>query len=221
MFEDVTLKWQRKVLILLLTSSSLMRDSKLTREELFEKEFLPHLDSLYFFALKLTGNEDSAQDLVQETFLKAFRFCDKYQEGTNAKAWLFKILKNIFINEFRKEKRQGQYVDFESVAPTISEDEEETKIPSAMVEEEASSTSLSDEVAKALASLPVEFRTIIILADVEQFTYEEIAAILDIPIGTVRSRLHRARQLLREKLLPYAIEWGYNPEEPEANSEKS
>jgi len=197
--------------IVFLSSTLMDSNLKASRDEIFEKEFLPHLNSLYYFALKLTGDEEMAQDLVQETFLRALRFYEKYEVGTNARAWLFKMMKNLFINEFRREKRQPQRVDIDSVFSGVGEEEEEQTPPSTMVVEEASSASLSDEVAKALASLPVEFRTILILADVEQFTYEEIATILDMPIGTVRSRLHRARHLLREKLLPYVVGGGYDP----------
>lgn len=177
-------------------------------DKVFEEEFLPHLDALYTFAFHLTYNEDDANDLVQETYLKAFRFIDKYVEGTNAKAWLFKILKNAFINQYRKQSKQPNRVDYEEIASY--HDEEDTTYSSYMdLREEMFQQMMGDEVTTAINTLPVDFRTVILLCDVEGFTYEEIAKIVDIPIGTVRSRLHRARNMLKEKLSEYAKKFGY------------
>ncbi len=172
---------------------------------IFEEEFLPQIDSLYNFAYHLTYNEDDANDLVQETYLKAYRFIDKYIGGTNAKAWLFKILKNAFINNYRKRAKQPTRIDYEEVVNYQDEDD----AGYLDLREEMFQNLIGDEVTIAINELPVDFRTVILLCDVEGFTYEEISKIVDIPIGTVRSRLHRARNMLKEKLKTYAESLGY------------
>lgn len=178
------------------------------KELIFENEFLPHIHSIYNFAYRITFNEDDAKDLVQETYLKAFRFIDSFQKGTNAKAWLFRILKNSFINEFRKKSKEPAKVDYQEVETYYNSDEIDQPITSDL-RVEAIKEKIGDEVSVALNSLDIDFRTVIILCDLEGFTYEEMAKILDIPIGTVRSRLHRARNLLRDKLKVYADSLGY------------
>ncbi|GJM36008.1 MAG: RNA polymerase sigma factor RpoE [Saprospiraceae bacterium] len=177
-------------------------------DRIFEQEFMPQIDALYTFAYHLTYNEDDANDLVQETYLKAFRFIDKYDEGTNAKAWLFKILKNAFINQYRKKAKQPNRVDYEEIVGY--HDEEDTNFSSYMdLREEMFQGMMGDEVTNAINALPVDFRVVILLCDIEGFTYEEISKIIDIPIGTVRSRLHRARNLLKTKLQEYAESLGF------------
>ncbi len=184
------------------------KDDKLRKDQLFEKEFYPHMDALYNFAFHLTYDEDDANDLVQETYMKAYRFANSYVEGTNAKAWLFKILKNAFINEYRKKSKQPNKVDYEDIVNY--HDQEDVQLVGTLdLREEIFQGMLGDEVTKAINSLPVDFRTVILLCDIEGFTYEEIAKIIDIPIGTVRSRLHRARQMLKELLEDYARTLGY------------
>jgi len=178
-------------------------------DELFEKEFMPNIDALYNFAFHLTNNEEDAHDLVQDTFLKAYRFINSYQQGTNAKAWLFKILKNSFINEYRRKTRQPNEVDYEDFV-TYHESDEAAPVGDLDLRDDLFRGLLGDEVTRALNDLPVDFRTVILLCDVEGFSYEEIAKIVDIPIGTVRSRLHRARNLLKENLRQYAMKMGYN-----------
>lgn len=183
--------------------------NKADKDAQFEREFMPLIDSLYNFAYRLTLDEDDANDLVQETYLKAYRFFDSYEQGTNAKAWLFRILKNSFINEFRKKSKEPSKVDYNEVETFYNSDEVDENI-TVDLRVESISDMIGDEVATALNSLAVDFRTIIILCDLEGFTYEEMSKILDIPIGTVRSRLHRARNLLKEKLKNYASTMGYN-----------
>ncbi len=182
------------------------------QEKTFEQEFLPHIDALYNFAFHLTYDEEDAQDLVQETLLKAFRFIDSYQKGTNSKAWLFKILKNAFINDYRKQSKRPNKVDFQDIV-NFHDSEDSALSGSLDLREEIFQDMIGDEVMIALNTLPVDFRTVILLCDVEGFTYEEMAKIIDIPIGTVRSRLHRARNLLKEKLKSYAESLGYNTAE--------
>lgn len=183
--------------------------NKTEKDALFEKEFMPLIDSLYNFAYRLTLDEDDANDLVQETYLKAYRFFDSYEQGTNAKAWLFRILKNSFINEFRKKSKEPSKIDYNEVETFYNSEDVDENI-TADLRVESISDMIGDEVANALNTLAVDFRTIIILCDLEGFTYEEMSKILDIPIGTVRSRLHRARNLLKEKLKNYATTMGYN-----------
>ncbi|MCB0620557.1 MAG: sigma-70 family RNA polymerase sigma factor [Saprospiraceae bacterium] len=181
---------------------------KIQRDRVFEEEFLPQIDALYNFAYHLTYNEEDSNDLVQETYLKAYRFIDNYREGTNAKAWLFKILKNAFINNYRKKSKQPTKVDYEEVV--TYHDEDDSQLTSYMdLREEMFEHMMGDEVTNAINALPVDFRTVILLCDIEGFTYEEISKIVDIPIGTVRSRLHRARNMLKEKLGEYANSLGY------------
>ncbi len=183
-----------------------------TQEEkvrIFDTEFLPHIDSMYNFAYRLTFDEDDAKDLVQDTYLKAFRFIQSFQQGTNAKAWLFRILKNSFINDFRKKSKQPAKVDYQEVESYYNSDDVDRAITTDL-RVDAVQDMLGDEISNALNSLDVDFRTVIILCDLEGFKYDEMAKILDIPIGTVRSRLHRARNLLKEKLSKYAREMGYS-----------
>jgi RNA polymerase sigma factor (sigma-70 family) len=180
----------------------------LNKEELFEQELLPHADALYNFAYHLTYNEDDANDLVQETFMKAFRFINSFDAGTNAKAWLFKILKNGFINEYRKKKKEPSKVDYEDIIAYQDADEEKGGVAFDL-REDIFDGMMGDEITIALNRLPIDFKTVILLCDIEGFTYEEIAKIIDIPIGTVRSRLHRARNMLKESLKEYAEKMGY------------
>lgn len=182
------------------------------QEELFEKELLPHADALYNFAYHLTYSDADANDLVQETFMKAFRSIDSYHQGTNAKAWLFKILKNAFINEYRRKSKLPDTVNYEDYLGYEDADEENNITGVIDVKEDVFAGMMGDEVTQALNSLPDEFRTVILLCDMEGFSYEEIAKIVDIPIGTVRSRLHRARNMLKEKLKTYANKMGFKSE---------
>jgi RNA polymerase sigma factor (sigma-70 family) len=180
------------------------------RYVVFNREFMPHIDSMYNFAFRLTMDEDDANDLVQDTYLKAFRFISSFEQGTNAKAWLFRILKNSFINDYRKKSKEPSKVDYQEVETTYNSEEASDTTYTVDLRADAVQELIGDEVANALNALPVDFRTVIILCDIEGFTYEEMAKILDIPIGTVRSRLHRARNLLKEKLKSYAGSMGYD-----------
>lgn len=188
--------------------STVPRYSEREQHGVFNTEFIPHIDSMYNFAFRLTNDEDDANDLVQDTYMKAFRFINSFQQGTNAKAWLFRILKNSFINDYRKKSKQPAKVDYQEVEATYNSESTDAESTTDLRTETVQDM-IGDEVATALNSLPVDFRTVIILCDIEGFTYEEMAKILDIPIGTVRSRLHRARNLLKEKLRSYANTMGY------------
>ena len=186
-----------------------MRSAKKERKDnIFETEFLPHMKSLYNFALHLTGNEEDSNDLVQETYLKAYRFIDSYKSGTNSKAWLFRILKNSFIIEYRKKAKMPNVSDIDDVL-NYHDSEDVSSIGHLDFRLEVYQEMLGDEVTIALRTLPVEFKTVIILCDLEGFTYEEISKIIDIPLGTVRSRLFRARNMLKDLLRDYAKKMGF------------
>ncbi len=183
-------------------------ERKRANEKLFQTEMIPHMDLLYNFALRTTGNADDAKDLLQDTYLKAFRFIDKYERGTNAKAWLFRIMKNSFINDYRRQSRTPEQVDFDEIEEYYDLVREKTGEKNDL-RAEFFDNLLDDDVVTAMESLTEEFRTIIILSDLEGLTYEEIAEVLEIPLGTVRSRLHRARKAMQEKVKTFAVREGY------------
>lgn len=184
---------------------------ELQKQEDFEEEIIPHLDAMYNFALRLTSDPNDAEDLVQDTIVKAFRFFSSYEKGTNAKAWLFRILKNSYINNYRKKSKQPNQVDYDEVSSfyeTIRADRTDTSD----LEDRMFRELIDDDISNALEELPEDFRTVVLLCDVEGFTYEEIANMLDVPIGTIRSRLHRGRNLLKSQLMEYAKERGFHPD---------
>lgn len=192
---------------------------KLTRAEIekqmdFQKEAMVHIDSLYNFALRMTGDPEDANDLVQETYMKAYRFFESFEKGTNCKAWLFRILKNSYINKYRKESKEPDKVDYDEIKE-FYHTVKHSSLDSNDMQEKMFGELLDDEVARALESLPEDFKEVVQLCDIEGFTYEEIANMVDCPIGTVRSRLHRGRKILRDKLMEYAKQHGYkiNPED--------
>lgn len=177
-------------------------------DRIFEREFYPLMDAVYTFAYRLTADATQAEDLVQEVYLKAWRFLGRYEEGTNAKAWLFRICRNAFINEYRSKKSRPYKVDYEDIV--VYHNDDDPVAPRYFgLHEEMGNKLMGDEVTLAINALSPAFRTVVLL-DLEDFTYEEIAAILEIPIGTVRSRLHRARNVLADKLREYAEAQGYN-----------
>ena len=179
--------------------------------EEFKKEALPHINLLHNYAYKMTGNQLDADDLLQETYLRAFRFFHKFERGTNCKAWLFRIMKNLFINNYRKNQKSPNKVDYDEVE-NFFENIKSDKIDSTDLQEKVFNNLLDDNVTHALNSLQDDFKTVIILCDLEGLSYEEIADFVQCPIGTVRSRLHRARKLLGQKLYKYAKSKGYDVE---------
>lgn len=179
-----------------------------TRHSEFEQEALPHMDILYNYALRMTGNPDDANDLVQETFLKAYRFWDKYEKGTNIRAWLFRIMKNSYINRYRKETKEPETVDYDEIQNFYNSIRYESSDQNDL-QEKIFGGLLEDDVARAIEALPEDFRTVVILCDIEGLSYEEIAEFVDCPVGTVRSRLHRGRKMLRAQLFEYAKKHGY------------
>lgn len=174
----------------------------------FEQEAIPHMDILYNYALRMTSNADDAHDLLQETFLKAYRFWDKYEKGTNVRAWLFRIMKNTYINLYRKAVKEPDTVDYNDIQNFYNIIRENSSDANDL-QEKLFGHLLDDDITKALESLPEEFRTVVILCDIEELTYEEIAEFVECPVGTVRSRLHRGRKLLYAKLFDYAKKKGF------------
>lgn len=181
------------------------------RNRIVESEFIPQLDALYNFAYHLTYNDTDAEDLVQETMLKACRSVESYQLGTNAKAWLFTILRHVFINDYRKKSKMPQRGSIEDIEKHHHA-QEGTKGKHLDLSHEAFRDMMGDEVLAAIESLSEEFKTIILL-DLEDFKYAEMAEIINIPVGTVRSRLFRARKELKKKLRDYADHMGYDDQE--------
>lgn len=179
-----------------------------TTEHVFESEMLPHMTAVYNFAFTMTRNIDDAKDLVQDTYMKAFRFFDRFAKGTNARAWLFSILKNSYINQYRKTSKEPDRIDYDTIKEfynTVKSPATESNDLQARIIDNL----FDDEIEMALKRLPADFKTVIILSDIEGYNYEEIADFVQIPIGTVRSRLHRARKMLRSMLRGYAASHGF------------
>ena len=177
----------------------------------FEAVVLEHFHTLYSTALRLTRNPSEAQDLVQETLLKAYRFFDRFEPGTNVKAWLFTILRNTYINTYRKTVRQQEQVDFERIEPFYADTANDPEWE--WTDQEALEAMLrylvQDDVKRALDALPEVYRIVVLLADLAELPYKDIAAIIGCPEGTVMSRLFRGRRLLRKSLQEFARKSGY------------
>jgi RNA polymerase sigma-70 factor, ECF subfamily len=190
----------------------------------FQEEAVPHLDALYGTALRMTKSESDAEDLIQETMLKAYRYFDKYEKGTNCKAWLFKIMTNTFINRYRKKQKRKEYLIDDDHRPLQERAEAPEHTPFLdhyESEEQIYFRMFGDEVKRALEGMPVDFRMVVILADLQDFAYKEIAEIMDCPIGTVMSRLYRGRRMLQAQLGEYARGQGFIPDEEEEEEESN
>ncbi|HUH53312.1 MAG TPA: sigma-70 family RNA polymerase sigma factor [Microbacteriaceae bacterium] len=188
----------------------LEQPSQKVLKQRFASEALPYLDQLYGAAMKMTRNPQDAQDLVQETFLKAYASFSSFTEGTNLKAWLYRIMTNSYINIYRKKKREPYLATADDLEDwQLAGANSTTAMSSKSAEAEALDRTPSSIVTEALNDLPEDRRMVVYLADVEGFSYQEIAQIMDTPPGTVMSRLHRGRRQLREMLSGYAAEQGF------------
>jgi RNA polymerase sigma-70 factor (ECF subfamily) len=169
-------------------------------DERFEREAIPLLNEMYGAALRLTRNPADAEDLLQEAYLRAYRGFASFKEGTNLRAWLYRILTNAFINVYRKRQREPQTISESDVEEWYLYDKLGAEGAEASAEAQVLESLPDEDVQEALASLPDQFRLAVLLADVEGFSYKEIAEILEVPIGTVMSRLHRGRRALEKRL---------------------
>jgi len=185
------------------------KESAAERKKRFERDALQYMNQLYAAALRYTRNPEDAQDLVQDTYAKAYTSFHQFEPGTNLKAWLYRVLTTTFINTYRKDQRRPQTADSELEDWQIAEASSHTSDQGKSSEDVVLENLPDSDIKNALAEIPEEFRMAVYLADVEGFSYKEIAEIVGVPAGTVMSRLHRGRKQLREKLTDYARERGY------------
>jgi len=203
-----------------MVSKDLVLESATDRNDRFERDALVFMDQLYAAALRYTKNPEDARDLVQDTYLKAFNSFHQFEEGTNLRAWLYRVLTTTFINTYRKDQRRPQLASGELEDWQLAEAQSHTSDLGKSAEVEALENLPDSDIKRALQEIPEEFRIAVYLADVEGFSYKEIADIVEVPAGTVMSRLHRGRKLLREKLADYAKELGYSTEGKSKKGEK-
>jgi RNA polymerase sigma-70 factor (ECF subfamily) len=203
-----------------MASKDLVLESATDRNDRFERDALVFMDQLYAAALRYTKNPEDARDLVQDTYLKAFNSFHQFEEGTNLRAWLYRVLTTTFINTYRKDQRRPQLASGELEDWQLAEAQSHTSDLGKSAEVEALENLPDSDIKRALQEIPEEFRIAVYLADVEGFSYKEIADIVEVPAGTVMSRLHRGRKLLREKLADYAKELGYSTEGKSKKGEK-
>ena len=185
-----------------------------SKSETFEQEALPHLDAVYRFALRLTKSESEAEDLVQETFLRAYRAWDQYTLGTKAKSWLFTICRNAFLRGRERDTRRDELVSEAATTESSSQTAaNETPLFAGQADYDPEGDFfrglVDDEVLAAIDELPEDFREVVVLSDLHGMTYQEVAEIVEVPLGTVKSRLFRGRKMLQEALYDYAIESGF------------
>ena len=185
------------------------KESAAERTKRFERDALQYMNQLYAAALRYTKNPDDAQDLVQDTYAKAYTSFHQFEPGTNLKAWLYRVLTTTFINNYRKDQRRPQTSDSEIEDWQLADAASHTSDQGKSTEDVVLESLPDSDIKRALTEIPEEFRMAVYLADVEGFSYKEIAEIVNVPTGTVMSRLHRGRKLLREKLSGYARELGY------------
>ena len=190
------------------TEESILGKVEVEKQSEFQNVVMPHKNDLYNYALAIARNSDDAQDLVQETYFKAYKNYHQFEGGTNSKAWMFMILKNTFINNYRKLKREPSKVDYDEIED-IYENIKSEHSKDNNLDLDFYNNLFDDDLSSALAKLPEKMKEVFLLCDLEGYSYEEISEIVDIPIGTVRSRLHRARKLLQDELFGYAKVNGY------------
>ena len=204
-----------------MASKDLVLESAADRNLRFERDAIVFMDQLYAAALRYTKNPEDARDLVQDTYLKAFNSFHQFEEGTNLRAWLYRVLTTTFINTYRKDQRRPQLSAGELEDWQLAKAQSHTSDLGKSAEAEALENLPDSDIKRALQEIPEEFRIAVYLADVEGFSYKEIADIVDVPAGTVMSRLHRGRKLLREKLADYAKELGYSTDSKKGKGGKA
>lgn len=190
-----------------------------SKSQTFQQEALPHLDAVYRFALRLAGSPGEADDLVQETFLRAYRAWDQYTLGTNAKSWLFTICRNVFLRGRERDVRRDELVT-EAARSGADDDHAGNELPLFAgrsdydPEGDFFRSLVDDRILAAIDTLPADYREAVVLSDLQGMSYQEVAEILDVPLGTVKSRLFRGRRQLQKALYDYAVESGFIPEKP-------
>ena len=204
-----------------MASKDLVLESASDRNTRFERDAIVFMDQLYAAALRYTKNPEDARDLVQDTYLKAFNSFHQFEDGTNLRAWLYRVLTTTFINTYRKDQRRPQLSAGELEDWQLAKAQSHTSDLGKSAEVEALESLPDSDIKRALQEIPEEFRIAVYLADVEGFSYKEIADIVDVPAGTVMSRLHRGRKLLREKLADYAKELGYSTDSKKGKGGKA
>jgi RNA polymerase sigma-70 factor (ECF subfamily) len=183
----------------------------------FEQTAILHMPALNNYALRLTKNPENAKDLLQDTYLKAYRFWNNFEKGSNVKAWLYQIMKNSFINDYRKKDKEPKKVEYDENRFSYKIIHDGLFDP-AYFKRKHYDDIFEDEIAHSIESLPNTFKTVILLSDVEELTYSEIARVVECPVGTVRSRLHRGRRVLKQRLSNYAVVNGYIKKSESPNS---
>ncbi len=178
-------------------------------QALFEETVFKYIDSLYSTALRLTRNQQDAEDLVQDACLKAYQYFFRFEQGTNFKAWIFKILMNTFINKYHKEVRTPPVVQFEKVEYAIDDVLKDENRKTILTDRNLFKNIFDDEIVQAIELMPDDYRIAVLLCDIENFSYKEISEILDVPIGTIMSRISRGRKILQKSLIDYARREGY------------
>jgi RNA polymerase sigma-70 factor (ECF subfamily) len=196
---------------------------KSAKRRQFESACVEHLDALYAAALKMTRNGARAEELVQDTYLRAFRFADGFEWGTNLKAWLFRILTNTFINDYRHRTHERRYVERAASEPIYDEIlDRQAREFAADPEAHVFTSFFKRDLDRALEELPEDFRVVVVLADLQGFSYKEVSEMVECPIGTVMSRLHRGRRLLQKQLVDHAVAAGVvTRDDPRAGADGS
>ena len=192
-----------------------------TDRKAFEEIAFEYLDALYGTALRLTKNKQDSEDLVQETYLKAFQYYGSFQPGTNFRAWIFRILMNTFINSYHKKVRTPRSIEFSKVEYAIQDDLSPEEAESIVQNSQQFRQIFDDEIVQAIEEMPEDYRIAVLLCDIENFSYKEIAEILDVPIGTVMSRISRGRKILQKLLLDYARREGFLKKDPGEKASES
>ena len=186
-----------------------MNPYKNKEKKLFEQIAFEHINAMYSTALRVTRNQQDAEDLVQETFLKAYKNFHHFEPGTNFKAWIFRILMNTFINKYHKDQKNPVSVEFEKVEHTVEQILSDDEIKTVLTNRNKFRELFDDEIVHAIENMPEDYRLCVLLCDIENFSYNEISEMLNVPIGTVMSRISRGRKILQKSLLDYAKKEGY------------